>query len=593
MRNQNQRRGFSLIEVTVAVALFALFAVAIYSSLDLTFKIVYKSRLGIIMTAALDEQLEIARNLPYEQVGTVNGSPDGVLSAEQTIIRNGVSLFIITVVRNIDDPYDGTTVSAPRDTAPADYKLVEVKASCLNCVTATEQSLSTRVSPKRLEGASKNGSLFIQVFNADGDGLSGASVRVTNSTLSPAIDTTDVTDSNGRLELVDIATSTLGYNITVTKAGYSTDGTISQDDVDPSDSVNPPATVAPQTVTEVNFFIDALANLTVNTANANCSVAANRGVTLTGEKLIGTDPDIFKINKTFTTDAGGAYALNNLEWDTFTPILSGSYNIAGAIPMIPWEITPGLTQSATLIVTAATANSLLVNARDAATDLPLSGASVQLVGNNYDETIITGVGYVNQTDWSGGGGQAVFSRDDKYWDGVNIEVKSPDGDILLKKSGKDYLLNGYLESSTFDLGGPVNFKNVIWDPLSQPANTSVLLQIATSNSSTPTSWDFVGPDGASDSYFTVNSTVVNEINNDQRYFRYKVFLSTLDSAATPEFSDFAITYVTACTPPGQAYFGNLAAGDYTLSISASGYDINTDTVTVDGDTQIDEDLSPL
>ena len=66
MKNKNFPGGFSLIEVMMGVAIFSLFMVGIYSGTQYVFKVVYNSRLHIIETGILNEQLEIIRNLPFE-----------------------------------------------------------------------------------------------------------------------------------------------------------------------------------------------------------------------------------------------------------------------------------------------------------------------------------------------------------------------------------------------------------------------------------------------------------------------------------------------------------------------------------------------
>lgn len=164
MIDTHHRTGFSLIEAIVAVAIFLLFAVGTYSALTYVFKVVYQARLETIETALIDEQLELVRNLPYDSVGIVAGIPSGVLPHTQTVVRDGITINLTDTVRNIDDPYDGV---APADTSPADYKLVEIEAICASCTQQQPVTISTRVSPKGLEGADKNGALFINVFAAN------------------------------------------------------------------------------------------------------------------------------------------------------------------------------------------------------------------------------------------------------------------------------------------------------------------------------------------------------------------------------------------------------------------------------------------
>jgi hypothetical protein len=244
-----------------------------------------------------------------------------------------------------------------------------------------------------------------------------------------------------------------------------------------------------------------------------------------------------------------------------------------------------------------TANSLLVSVRDAGTKLPLSDATVQLTADGYDESAVTGLGYSRQTDWSGGGGQNIFVDESRYWtDDGGLIINNPDGDIKLKKIGNSYVGSGWLESSTFDLGQGVDFKNIIIEPLSQPAQTglnSVRFQVAASNSSTPATWSFIGPDGTAATYYTSASTTMASQHDGKRYLRYRLYLSTADTKYTPQFSEVAFTYTNSCTPPGQSFFNALSVGTYTLSVLRSGYASSTDTIDINGRNQATVDLSSL
>ena len=69
MRTRRQLRGFTLVEVLMATAIFLLFALGIYGGLQLVFKIVYQSRLRILETAVLSAELETVHNIPFDQIG--------------------------------------------------------------------------------------------------------------------------------------------------------------------------------------------------------------------------------------------------------------------------------------------------------------------------------------------------------------------------------------------------------------------------------------------------------------------------------------------------------------------------------------------
>ncbi|KKT25936.1 MAG: hypothetical protein UW10_C0003G0097 [Candidatus Magasanikbacteria bacterium GW2011_GWA2_43_9] len=47
------KHGFTLLEIVVAVGIFAIFAIGIYSGIQFVFKLVYNSRVRIIETSLL------------------------------------------------------------------------------------------------------------------------------------------------------------------------------------------------------------------------------------------------------------------------------------------------------------------------------------------------------------------------------------------------------------------------------------------------------------------------------------------------------------------------------------------------------------
>lgn len=584
---KNFSHGFTLTEVMLAVAIFVIFATGVYGGVRYLFKIIYLSRVNILETAILSEQLEIVRNLPYQDVGLVGGVPSGVLERDKTIIRNGIDFDIITTIRNIDDPFDGTVTTTPQDTSSADYKLVEMSIICTYCSQKQPFVLNTIIAPKNREGDTLNGSLFIQVFDSNGRPVSGATVRVINASTTPPIDLTDTTGDDGWLRIVDTPTSTLGYQIYVSKDEHSNDYTTSSSEL----VLNPvklPANVASQQATEIYFSIDLLSSLGMSAITPSCVALPNQTLNIWSKKLIGTEPDTPKFIDAFQLDGSGYYYYDNLlEWGDYYFGASGTaYDVAGTIPALPLYLNPGLAQEINIILRPKTNYSLLMSVKDSGTLLPLSGASVRILGSGYDETVVTGLGYSRQTDWSDGSGQELYEDEEKYFsDNSGVSVDSPVGDLRLALIGDDYISNGWLESSTFDMGGSVNFNNIVWAPLNQlPAvgANPVQFQIATSNSSTPESWIFIGPDGTDASYYTATSTLIYSGHNGERYLRYRVFLSTDDEEYTPQLFEIAFTFTNSCTPPGQSFFNNMSSSTYIYEISRDGYLSTTGTVDVNG-----------
>lgn len=588
----HDRRGFSLIEIIVALAVFLLFAVGIYSGTEFVFKVVYQSRLRILQTGILNEQIEIIRNLSFSDVGIINGSPTGILERMVTMTRNGIEFTITRTIRNIDNPFDGTIGGAPNDAAPADFKLAEVEIICSACGQRAPVAMSTLVAPKFLEGNRYNGALFIRVFDAAAQAVAGATVHLVATSTSTTVDLTDVTNNSGQLNTVDLPAGIGAYHITVTKSGYTSDGTIAPSAAIPN-PVKPPASVVAQDVTSISFEIDRVSRIDLETMNSACQDIGSVPVDVVGTKPIGTDPNVLLVSSTVITNGSGDYTLDNLIWDAYG-LRPRNYDLRGSIPPLPLSLGPNVTQNVDLILTVNQTHSLLVTVLDSITHQSVANAAVTVTSTGYSARAQTGYGSVDQTDWSGGSGQAVMSDPARYWsDNGRVDISGSIGDIRLRRVGNHYVSDGQLESSIFDLGTSANPFNLTWEPVSQPPETgltSIRLQLATSNTTTPAAWNYLGPDGTNSTYYTASTPVINDTHDGNRYLRYKAYLSANDNDFTPTLSDVFVSYTSSCTPPGQVYFGPLANQTYGITITHPAYQTRAETLEVSGDMRLSVDL---
>jgi len=582
------QKGFSLIEALVGVAVFVIIAVSVYQAYVMVIDAVRVLRLKTTATALANEQFEIVRNLSYVDVGVLGGIPSGKIPRTQTLTRDNVSFTVETTIRNIDDPFDGTIGGTPNDLSPADYKLVDLEISCSSCKNFQPLHFTTQVGPRGLETASTNGALFVRVFDGVGQPVQGANVHIENNQVIPPIIIDDTTNNDGMLQIVDAPPGVEAYEITVSKSGYSEDRTYPTGVPENPNPLKPHATVALQQLTQISFAIDRTSTLNVSSVTQTCAPVGNIDFSLKGSKLIGTNPDVLKFNNTYVTNGSGGKTISNLEWDTYNfSLTDAAYDLASAIPLAPLTLNPNTNQDIKFIVEPKDPRAFLVTIKDAGTQLPLSEATVQLQGGSYDVTLTTGRGFLRQTDWSGGSGQEDFVDSTKYFssDG-NIETADPAGELRLRKIFDQYESSGYLISSTFDTGSPSNFHQIIWQPQDQPPATgqdSVRFQIATNNDNA--TWNFLGPDGTQNTFYTLTNPIINSIHNNDRYLRYKVFLQTTNIAFTPNVAEIAITFTSACVPPGQVFFTGLTAGDYDLTISKSGYQTFNDTITISANWQ--------
>ncbi len=566
------QKGFTVIEVAVSAGIFVVLAVIVAQVYFLIINQVVAYREQIAVSSLADQYLEIVRNLPYSAIGTVSGNPHGNLADSVNPINatvNGGSYQLYYEVTYLDDPADGT-ILAGTDFASDDYK--QIKLNVKNMQTQASNNFFSTIAPKGLEGLASGGALSIQVFDAVGQPVFGASVHIQNSALNPSIDLTRTSDAGGNWVEVGLPNSVNSYRITVTKNGYSTDQTYPNSVGNPN-PVKPDATVSNGQVTQISFSIDKTSTLTFNVQDQICSPTASIDLAVQGAKLIGT-PSVLKFNNNYTSNGSGQVVLNNIEWDTYTPALSSlNYMVYGTSPILQVSVLPNTTQTFTLIVGPKTSHAFLVIVKDSANGNAIEGATVRLQSNNpsVDSSKYTAGSIWNQQDWASG-----------THDG-NLDIDNIPSGLRLLYFNNQYVSSGVFTSSIFDTGTEATaYTTLEWQPPSQNPATALKFQLATNNDNL--TWNYFGPDGTANSYYTVSGTTINAIHNNTRYIRYKAFLSTTNSTQTPVLTSININYVSGCFTPGQAMFDSLTSGNnYSVAVNATGYQTQTiDNINISG-----------
>jgi hypothetical protein len=574
--SNKKESGFGLVETLVSVALFALISTAAYGGFVQIMEGVKFLKFKNAANNLANEQIEILRNLPYVDVGIVNGIPAGKIQREQTITREGIDFKVVASIRDVDDPFDGQIGETPNDLSPADYKQVQFDISCINCPFEDELKYYARVSSLALETQGNNGALFVRVFDSNGVPLENANVIIQNSELDPVINISEVTNNMGVFQIVDAPTGTEAYRISATKNGYSTDRTYAVGDPDNPIPNKPHSNVATGEVTQVSFYIDKLSRLEINTKRNTCQNVGNVEFNVKGSKEIGFETLKTEIDS--ETNGSGEDSIQDLEWDSYSfEITDSQWDLVGSSPVLPLDLIPDSEQLVELILTSKQPNALQISVVDSETDLPISDAEVIISDGSDDESLTTGLGFILQTDWSGGSGQEYFSENETRYlsDNGNIETNDPAGDLKLAEFGDEYVSNGFLESSIFDIGIESNFGQIFWEPIAQASTTgedNIRFQIATNEIITSTTtWDFIGPDGTELTYYDSSGQDIAIENDGNRYIRYKIFLSTEDSNQTPIVSNVSVTLMTDCSPPGQVLFTDLETGEYSIEVKHDDY----------------------
>jgi type II secretory pathway pseudopilin PulG len=255
-------RGTTLIEVVVGIAIILVIFTGLVTLLSTSLKLSTNAKDLSIATSIAEGQIEFVRSLGYSQIGTLGGIPAGPIPQFATTTSNGIEFVTRTFIEYIDDPFDGIG-AADTNGIPTDYKKIKVTTFYTIGTIPHQVSVISNYAPPGIETAVAGGTLKIKVVNAAGVGILGASVHIVNSAISPTVDVTTFSSSDGSVSFPGAATST-EYEVYVSKTGYSSAQTYIRD----TTNVNPTPgymTVAQNLTTTGTFAIDLFNTLRLQT----------------------------------------------------------------------------------------------------------------------------------------------------------------------------------------------------------------------------------------------------------------------------------------------------------------------------------------
>lgn len=252
--------GFTLVEVMFASALMLMIFGSIFVGMQLMMEIITHSKAEAGARTLAREQIEYIRSLPYDAVGTISGIPSGPIPQNATTSLNNISYDIRILIQFLDRLEDGFGV-ADGNTITEDSKIIKITYTWTILGETRSYTLVSDIVPNGIESTTGGGTLFINVFDADVQPVEDAQVHIYNDTGSTTIDITVNTDANGLANFPG-APAGGGYQVTVTKPGYSTDQTYSASAT--NTNPNPPhVAVVAGVVSTVYMFIDELSDLTI------------------------------------------------------------------------------------------------------------------------------------------------------------------------------------------------------------------------------------------------------------------------------------------------------------------------------------------
>jgi hypothetical protein len=394
-----------------------------------------------------------------------------------------------------------------------------------------EISLNAPVSPGTLQGTVTD--------SATGGPVSGATVTAGSNTTT--------TNANGFYVFGEIEPST--YNVTASAPGYnnspSASATVTSDNTTTQNfALTPaPASGCLADTTQADFDAGVKTNVDTSTTPGDVKLAAG-GASLDQQM-------------TNTSTSGNAITTTTWQAQTFIPGTSGRLmqvdaslfcsSCSGANPDITFEVrtvsggVPTTTVLATTTVSGFSSGTSQYYAAMFSNPASLTAGTTYAIVSRLTTTRTGTYAWLRSTNNQyANGAQLTTTNSGGAWSAQSTDL------AFRTYMSAGYTASGDLTSSTKD-SNPASGVSPNWTTLSwtasAPANTTVRFQAAASNSATGP-FSFVGPDGTVNTYFTTSGASLSQFNG-KRYLKYKAYLSTTNSGATPTLGD-----VTACFQNG-------------------------------------------
>jgi hypothetical protein len=255
-------RGITFIDVIVGVALALLIFTGLFGAFQLSIELIALSKGRSGALALANERMEYIRSLPYTHVGTQGGIPSGNIAQTEAIALNQTDYTRRTLILYVDDPADGLG-GADQNGITTDYKQAKVEITWDHRGRTQTVYLVTNIVPRGIETTAGGGTIRVAVIDNNAQPVSGASVHVSNPGMVPVVDTTVYTNLAGEV-LIGGAPAGSGFEVVVSKTGYSTAQTYSASTTNPNPSPAHLSVTAGNTTTGT-FAIAPFAQKTIRT----------------------------------------------------------------------------------------------------------------------------------------------------------------------------------------------------------------------------------------------------------------------------------------------------------------------------------------
>lgn len=371
--NTHNEAGFTLVEVVIAMVVLSMVAVTFLGLYLTMIQSTLVTKRKAVASNLATNQMEYLKSLPYNSLAVSGGSipVTNPLPATFTTTVNGVLYTTKTSINYADDAYDGCgayptqqlkqtycrnypapTGAPATDLNPADYKIVHISVYAPSTLKLAE--VDTQISARVAETANNTGAIFVKAIDSSGTPLSGVTIRLTNTSVTPNINLSDSTDSNGVAIFYGLTPDTSGYDYVVngSLANYSSLTTIA-----PSGTLQPNYS-SQQVITQQSSFVTLTLkpmgqySLVGEVTNTSGSAIGNAKIYVKGgyKKYTATTDTSYYYDTLSpsdtrpTADSGGIFTLNNLvpgpyifcgdAGGTSCSVGGTTYYLAAAVPYV-------------------------------------------------------------------------------------------------------------------------------------------------------------------------------------------------------------------------------------------------------------------
>jgi hypothetical protein len=217
LKNGASQRGFSVVEVLVGSLVLVVGMIVLSQFFASGVSRVLESDVRSVLHQVAAKEMEYVKSLHYEDVGTTDGHPYGVLSPDEDRTEDVVTVHIHREVVFWTDPSYPT--GGPY---PANYRRVTVTVAAVDYPGLQPVEMVSNIA-----GGSTGGSILVKVQDSQGLPVEDAHFTIRNDVLVPPINITSLalrTDDLGIMLVPGLTEDPDGnYEVDVTKTGYSND----------------------------------------------------------------------------------------------------------------------------------------------------------------------------------------------------------------------------------------------------------------------------------------------------------------------------------------------------------------------------------